>query len=115
MVATARDVSTLADLAAEERVLTAALDVTDDEQIRRAVQAAQERFGAVDVLVNNAGYGYRAAVEEGHDADVRRLIELAPPEELAVLVVPAVLAVLDMAAPVAMATAVLVALAAVLK
>ena len=37
------------------------------------VAAARERFGGVDVLVNNAGYGYRAAVEEGDDDDVQRL------------------------------------------
>ena len=37
--------------------------------------AAQERFGGVDVLVNNAGYGYRAAVEEGEDDAVRRLFD----------------------------------------
>ena len=40
-----------------------------------AVRAAEERFGGVDVLVNNAGYGYRAALEEGEDADVRQLFE----------------------------------------
>ena len=39
------------------------------------MQQAQERFGSIDVLVNNAGYGYRAAVEEGDDADVRTLFE----------------------------------------
>jgi hypothetical protein len=48
-------------------------DVTDGAQVTRAVRAAEERFGGVDVLVNNAGYGYRAAVEEGDDADVQRL------------------------------------------
>ena len=39
------------------------------------MQQAEERFGGVDVLVNNAGYGYRAAVEEGDDADVRTLFD----------------------------------------
>ncbi|MGH3562798.1 MAG: SDR family NAD(P)-dependent oxidoreductase, partial [Mycobacterium sp.] len=51
------------------------LDVTKPEQIASAVRQAQERFGGVDVLVNNAGYGYRAAVEEGDDTDVRTLFE----------------------------------------
>ena len=51
--------------------LAFALDVTDDAQVTAAVAAADERFGGVDVLVNNAGYGYRAAVEEGEDDAVR--------------------------------------------
>jgi NAD(P)-dependent dehydrogenase (short-subunit alcohol dehydrogenase family) len=76
-VVTARDVRRVADLAdiAPDRVLAVALDVTDAEQVASAVQQAEERFGGVDVLVNNAGYGYRAAVEEGDDADVRALFE----------------------------------------
>jgi NAD(P)-dependent dehydrogenase (short-subunit alcohol dehydrogenase family) len=76
-VVTARDTSKVADLAdAEpERVLAAALDVTNPEQVASAVHQAEERFGGIDVLVNNAGYGYRAAVEEGDDADVRALFE----------------------------------------
>src|SRR5271154_6959139 len=74
-VVTARDVARVADLvdAAPERVLAVALDVTDPGQVASAVRQADERFGGVDVLVNNAGYGYRAAVEEGDDADVQRL------------------------------------------
>lgn len=76
-VVTARDVSTVADLvdAHPETTLAVALDVTDDAQVTAAVRAAEERFGGVDVLVNNAGYGYRSAVEEGDDADVRQLFE----------------------------------------
>ncbi|KLO46941.1 short-chain dehydrogenase [Mycobacterium nebraskense] len=76
-VVTARDVAKVADLAsaAPERVLAAALDVTDPAQVASAVRQAHDRFGHVDVLVNNAGYGYRAAVEEGDDADVRALFE----------------------------------------
>jgi NAD(P)-dependent dehydrogenase (short-subunit alcohol dehydrogenase family) len=50
-------------------VLAVALDVTKPEQVTYAVQQAHERFGSVDVLVNNAGYGYRAAIEEGDDTD----------------------------------------------
>jgi NAD(P)-dependent dehydrogenase (short-subunit alcohol dehydrogenase family) len=76
-VVTARDVARVADLAetAPEHVLAAALDVTSPEQVASAVRGAEERFGSIDVLVNNAGYGYRAAVEEGDDADVRTLFD----------------------------------------
>jgi NAD(P)-dependent dehydrogenase (short-subunit alcohol dehydrogenase family) len=76
-IVTARNVSGVADLAetTPERVLAVALDVTRPDQVVSAVQQADERFGGVDVLVNNAGYGYRAAVEEGDDADVRTLFE----------------------------------------
>jgi NAD(P)-dependent dehydrogenase (short-subunit alcohol dehydrogenase family) len=76
-VVTARDVGRVADLAdaAPDRVLAVALDVTDPAQVAAAVSQAEERFGGVDVLVNNAGYGYRAAVEEGDDGDVRTLFE----------------------------------------
>ncbi|OBH03609.1 short-chain dehydrogenase/reductase [Mycobacterium sp. E2699] len=76
-VVTARDVTKVADLAqaAPERVLAVALDVTEPAQVTAAVRDAHERFGGVDVLVNNAGYGYRAAVEEGDDAEVRELFE----------------------------------------
>jgi NAD(P)-dependent dehydrogenase (short-subunit alcohol dehydrogenase family) len=76
-VVTARDVAKVADLAeaAPERALAVALDVTKPAQVTSAVRQSVERFGGVDVLVNNAGYGYRAAVEEGDDADVRELFE----------------------------------------
>jgi len=77
-VVTARNVTSVVDLsdAAPERVLAVALDVTKPEQVASAVQQAEERFGGVNVLVNNAGYGYRAAVEEGDDADIRILFEM---------------------------------------
>lgn len=77
VVVTARDVASVQDLADAhpETALAVALDVTDDAQVGAAVRAAEERFGGVDVLVNNAGYGYRSALEEGVDADVRQLFE----------------------------------------
>jgi NAD(P)-dependent dehydrogenase (short-subunit alcohol dehydrogenase family) len=76
VVATARDQAKVAGLAeGNDRVLALALDVTDPGQVSSAVTEAEKAFGGVDVLVNNAGYGYRAAVEEGDDADVRRLFE----------------------------------------
>ncbi|HEY1441319.1 MAG TPA: oxidoreductase [Mycobacterium sp.] len=76
-VVTARDVAKVADLAdtATQRVFPVALDVTKPDQVTAALQRADERFGGIDVLVNNAGYGYRAAVEEGDDAEVRTLFE----------------------------------------
>ena len=52
-----------------------ALDVTKPDQVAAASQGADERFGGIDVLVNNAGYGYRAAIEEGDDAEVRALFD----------------------------------------
>lgn len=74
-VVTARDPGTVADLAEKYAgtALVQQLDVTDRDQIQAVVGAAEEQFGAVDVLVNNAGYGYRAAVEEGDEADVEQL------------------------------------------
>ena len=51
------------------------LDVDKQEQIDAAVKAAEARFGRIDVLVNNAGYGYLAAIEEGDDADVRAMFD----------------------------------------
>ncbi len=76
-VVTARDVGRVADLADDkaDRVLALPLDVTDGAQITDTVSQAEESFGGIDVLVNNAGYGYRAAVEEGDDADIRTLFE----------------------------------------
>jgi len=58
-VVTARDVAKVADLAAgaPRRVLPVALDVTRPDQVEAAVRGAHERFGGIDVLVNNAGYG----------------------------------------------------------
>ena len=76
-VATARDVGRVADFAVDnaDRVLPLSLDVTDTAQVTDTVGKAQEKFGGIDVLVNNAGYGYRAAVEEGDDSDIRTLFE----------------------------------------
>ena len=76
-VVTARDVGKVADLAADntDRVLPLPLDVTDTAQVTDTVRKAEEKFGDIDVLVNNAGYGYRAAVEEGDESDIRALFE----------------------------------------
>ena len=72
-VVTARDAGRVADLIEgfDDRALALALDVTDQGQVEASVAAARERFGRIDVLVNNAGYGYQSSVEEGVEAEIR--------------------------------------------
>ncbi|GAB2911052.1 oxidoreductase [Nonomuraea fastidiosa] len=74
---TARSPEQVADLveAHAGRAIALPLDVTDRYQVARAVAAAESAFGRIDVLVNNAGYGYLAALEEGEDDEVRALFE----------------------------------------
>jgi NAD(P)-dependent dehydrogenase (short-subunit alcohol dehydrogenase family) len=74
VVATARRPEALAELAGE-RALVAALDVTRRDDVGAAVRAALERFGRIDVLVNNAGYGSVGAVEEIDPDDLRALMD----------------------------------------
>ncbi|MFC1414723.1 SDR family oxidoreductase [Streptacidiphilus sp. N1-12] len=77
VAATARDVSTLDDLREKygERLLPLRLDVTDREADFAAVQQAHERFGRLDVVVNNAGYGHFGMVEELTEAEARAQLE----------------------------------------
>jgi NAD(P)-dependent dehydrogenase (short-subunit alcohol dehydrogenase family) len=58
------------------RLLPLALDLRDEEQVNQAVNTTVERFGGLDVVVNNAGYGFLAAVEESADRDVRDMLEV---------------------------------------
>jgi NAD(P)-dependent dehydrogenase (short-subunit alcohol dehydrogenase family) len=76
-VVTARDASKVADIAkgTEDRALVMPLDVTRGAQIDEVVAVAKQKFGRIDVLVNNAGYGYLAAIEEGEDGAVRAMFE----------------------------------------
>jgi NADP-dependent 3-hydroxy acid dehydrogenase YdfG len=76
-VVTARQLDRLTGLASghEENALVVQLDVTDRAQIALAVRQAEEKFGCIDVLVNNAGYGYLAAMEEGEDEQIRAMFE----------------------------------------
>jgi NAD(P)-dependent dehydrogenase (short-subunit alcohol dehydrogenase family) len=77
VVATARDVKTLAPLAEQykDRVVTLHLDVTDRSAVFKTVAQAKERFGRIDIAVNNAGYGLFGAVEEVSEAEARDQIE----------------------------------------
>ncbi|CAN7771756.1 oxidoreductase [Variovorax sp. LjRoot290] len=74
VVATARDPQEAASsLGNDPRLMVLPLDVTNEQQARDAVAAALERFGRIDVLVNNAGYGLVGAVEEASGLEVERL------------------------------------------
>ncbi|MEX6689975.1 oxidoreductase [Danxiaibacter flavus] len=59
-------------LDAGERLLVVTLDVTDERQVQAGIDAAIERFGRIDVLVNNAGYGLLAATEEASTEEVKK-------------------------------------------
>jgi NAD(P)-dependent dehydrogenase (short-subunit alcohol dehydrogenase family) len=77
VVATARKVEGLKELETRypETAVVATLDVTDAQQVEAAVSAALKRFGRVDVLVNNAGYGMVGAVEESAEGEYRPMFE----------------------------------------
>src|ERR1017187_10321564 len=75
-VVTARHPDEVADLAVEGDALVLKLDVTNQGQIAAAIKAAEKKFGRIDVLVNNAGIGYFAAVEESEEKEVRRMFEI---------------------------------------
>jgi NAD(P)-dependent dehydrogenase (short-subunit alcohol dehydrogenase family) len=76
-VVTARNLEQVRDIVTghKDNALGLSLDVNDKDAIARAVQSAEEEFGRIDVLVNNAGYGYLAAIEEGEDDEVRAMFE----------------------------------------
>jgi len=75
-VVTARDPDTVKDLASKGDALILKLDVTDHLQAEAAIKAAEDKFGYIDVLVNNAGVGYFAAVEESEEDQVRRMFDI---------------------------------------
>ena len=77
VVATARRVDALADLVAQapDRVMALELDVVAEGAAERAIGAAVARFGGVDVVINNAGYGVVGALEETPDAELRAIMD----------------------------------------
>ncbi|MGW1067584.1 SDR family oxidoreductase [Streptomyces aureus] len=77
VAATARDLSTLGDLRETygDRLLPLQLDVTDRDADFAAVRLAHERFGRLDVVVNNAGYGHFGMIEEITEAEARAQLE----------------------------------------
>jgi NAD(P)-dependent dehydrogenase (short-subunit alcohol dehydrogenase family) len=76
-VVTARDPNKIQDLTAgrEGRALALKLDVTNKAEAAEAVKKAESTFGSIDVLVNNAGYGYLGAVEESEEDEARAIVE----------------------------------------
>ncbi len=78
VVVTARKPEQVADIVAAypDTALSLTLDVTVPQQINDAVKTAIDRFGRIDVLVNNAGIGYFGAIEESEEEEVRRMFEI---------------------------------------
>jgi len=77
VVVSARNIDKVRDLVAinPENALAVALDVTSPEQVKDSVAKAVEHFGKIDVLVNNAGFGYFGSVEESDESEVRSMFE----------------------------------------
>jgi len=77
VIATSRNPQKVAEVFAEhkDRLLAVPMDLGNCDQITKAVDAGISRFGKVDVLVNNAGYGFIGAVEEATDDEIKRVHE----------------------------------------
>lgn len=77
-VVTARNTKDIEDIVKDypETALALPLDVTQPAQIKTAVETSIDRFGQIDVLVNNAGIGYFGAIEESEESEIRRMFEI---------------------------------------
>ncbi len=77
VVVTARDADKVDELVSinKDKALALNLDVTDKAQVAHAVAKAVEHFGKIDVLVNNAGFGYFGSIEESEEQEVRAMFE----------------------------------------
>ena len=75
---TSRNTDDVKDIVAQypDTAVAIKLDVTNAEQVTAAVKQATEKFGRIDVLVNNAGIGYFGAIEESEEAEYRRMFEI---------------------------------------
>lgn len=78
VVVTARNVAQIQDIVEgyEAQAIALELDVTDANQIKASVAAAIQKFGTIDVLVNNAGIGYFSSVEESVEEETRKMFEI---------------------------------------
>lgn len=78
LVATARKTADLAYLDAfdSSRIAKVIMDVTNEDAVKAGVEAAKNKFGGIDVLVNNAGLGYFGTIEESNEKDVRQMFEV---------------------------------------
>jgi NADP-dependent 3-hydroxy acid dehydrogenase YdfG len=75
-VVTARHFDDASDMAGGGESLALELDVTDQDQVDAAVKAAEDRFGGIDVLVNNAGIGNFAPIDENEEDQLRRMFDI---------------------------------------
>ena len=75
---TSRNTDDVKDIIAQypDTAIAIKLDVTNAEQVAAAVKQAHDKFGRIDVLVNNAGIGYFGAIEESEEAEYRRMFEI---------------------------------------
>ena len=75
VTATARNTEKIKQWQGNDHVFIQPMDVNDDDQTSKAVQATRDRWGRVDVLVNNAGWGYFGSVEEADEHEARAMMD----------------------------------------